>query len=69
MNITEQPKRLAQFYFDVRAELKKVTWPGKKEVYGTTTVVIITVFFFGIYLALADFVSRRLVDFITGIFD
>ena len=49
------------FYGDVKAELKKVTWPSKKEVYGTTLVVIITVFFFGVYLFLVDIVLRNLV--------
>ena len=38
------------FLNEVRAELKKVTWPPKKEVYATTMVVVMTVFFFGFYL-------------------
>ena len=54
------------FYGDVKAELKKVTWPGKKEVYGTTLVVIITVFFFGVYLFLVDIVLR---NFVRRVFD
>jgi preprotein translocase subunit SecE len=43
-------KRLRTFLAEVRSELKKVTWPPRREVYGTTVVVIITVFFFGFYL-------------------
>jgi preprotein translocase subunit SecE len=43
-------KRLRTFVAEVRAEFKKVTWPPRREVYGTTIVVIITVFFFGFYL-------------------
>ena len=39
-------------------EMKKVSWPGRKEVYGTTIVVICAVFFFGIYLGLVDLVLR-----------
>ncbi len=35
---------------EVRGEFKKVTWPPRREVYGTTIVVVITVFFFGFYL-------------------
>ncbi len=50
MNILEYPKRANAFLVEVRAEFKKVTWPPRKEVYGTTVVVIITVFFFGFYL-------------------
>jgi preprotein translocase subunit SecE len=43
-------KRLKTFLLEVRSEFKKVTWPPRREVYGTTIVVIITVFFFGFYL-------------------
>ena len=38
-----QLKRFKQFLIEVWGELKKTTWPGKKEVYGTTFVVIVTV--------------------------
>ena len=34
--------------------MKKVTTPSRKEVQGTTTVVIITVFLFGLYFAVVD---------------
>jgi preprotein translocase subunit SecE len=36
------------------AELKKATWPKWPEVRGTTTVVIIAVFIFALYLSVAD---------------
>jgi preprotein translocase subunit SecE len=38
------------FLSEVRGELKKVTWPSRKEVYSTTLVVIGTSIFFGFYL-------------------
>ena len=38
------------FLAEVRAELRKVTWPSRKEVYATTIVVIVTSVFFGTYL-------------------
>ncbi len=44
-----------QFYLDVRSEMKKVSWPGRQEVIGTTVVVIAAVFFFGLYLGLVDY--------------
>ena len=46
--------KINQFFSDVKLELKKVSWPGRKEVYGTTIVVLCTVFFFGIFLGLVD---------------
>ena len=38
------------FITEVRNEMKRVTWPSKKEVYATTVVVILTSAFFGLYL-------------------
>ena len=57
--ILEGPRRFYRFYGDVRTELKKVTWPAKKEVYGTTIVVVLTVFFFGIYLFFVDLILKN----------
>ncbi len=48
------PQRAKSFYSDVRTEMRKVTTPSRKEVQGTTTVVIITVFLFGVYFAVLD---------------
>jgi len=52
--IKSWPERVKVFYNDVRTEMKKVTSPSRKEVQGTTTVVIITVFLFGLYFWLVD---------------
>ena len=50
--------RINQFFGDVKTEMRKVSWPGRKEVYGTTIVVLCAVFFFGIYLGLVDTVLQ-----------
>jgi preprotein translocase subunit SecE len=47
-------KRFWPFIKEARAELKKVTWPSRSEVYSTTVVVIIAVIFFGFYLFFMD---------------
>jgi preprotein translocase subunit SecE len=47
------------FLQEVRGELKKVTWPSRKEVYSTTLVVIATSIFFGFYLWGLDLVFSR----------
>jgi len=52
--IKSWPERIKVFYNDVRTEMKKVTSPSRKEVQGTTTVVIITVFLFGLYFWVVD---------------
>jgi preprotein translocase subunit SecE len=43
-----------EFFGEVRNELKRVTWPSRKEVYATTFVVILTSIFFGVYLWVVD---------------
>jgi preprotein translocase subunit SecE len=43
-------QRSRQFLIEVRNEMKRVTWPSRKEVYATTVVVILTSVFFGLYL-------------------
>ncbi|HCS48760.1 MAG: preprotein translocase subunit SecE [Candidatus Aminicenantes bacterium RBG_19FT_COMBO_58_17] len=47
-------KRFFNFLKEVRAELRKVSWPSRNEVYSTTLVVIIAMLFFGFYLYLMD---------------
>jgi preprotein translocase subunit SecE len=47
-------ERARLFLSEVRNELKRVTWPSRKEVYATTVVVILTSAFFGLYLFLLD---------------
>ena len=48
------PDRTKDFLEDVRAEMKKVNYPGRKEVQATTTVVIITVFVFAAFFYVVD---------------
>jgi preprotein translocase subunit SecE len=56
------PRKLAElrsFFTEVRSELKKVSWPARKEVYSTTLVVILTTVFFGFYLYALDLLLTR----------
>jgi len=61
-------KRFIKFLKDVRSELKKVTWPTKNEVYGTTIIVIIAIFFFGFYLFFVDIIFSWLIAQIKSFF-
>jgi len=53
------PEKIKTFYTDVRTEMRKVTAPTWKEVRGTTTVVIITVFIFAAYFGIIDFIINK----------
>jgi preprotein translocase subunit SecE len=46
--------RLREYIAEVRAEMKRVTWPSKQEIYGTTVMVILTTFLFAFYFGLCD---------------
>jgi preprotein translocase subunit SecE len=46
--------RLIQFLHDVRAEMKRVSWPTLTHVQNTTIITLIAVVFFAIYLFLVD---------------
>ena len=43
-------QRARAFVAEVRNEMRRVTWPSRREVYATTVVVILTSAFFGLYL-------------------
>jgi preprotein translocase subunit SecE len=48
-----------RFLSDVRAEMRKVVAPTRKEVQATTSVVLVTVFLFGFFFFVVDFVFNR----------
>ena len=56
------------FLTEVRNEMRRVTWPSRKEVYATTIVVIITSAFFGIYLFSLDMLLNAAVNWIFKTF-
>jgi len=58
------PERTKSFMQDVRTEMKHVSYPSRKEVQGTTIVVLITVALFGMFFYIVDLIFSRAVDFI-----
>jgi preprotein translocase subunit SecE len=51
-----------EFLHDVRVEMKQVTWPSREDVISTTTVVIVTVAFFGVFLAIVEKLAQLGLD-------
>jgi len=54
-------QRVSGFLQEFRTEMKKVTWPGRKETASTTVVVIITVLIIVAFLGLVDYALGRIV--------
>ena len=46
--------KAAEFLQSVKAELQKVTWPTRKETYGSTVVVIVLVMMVAVFLWVVD---------------
>ena len=64
MNWLEKVKEflasIPRFLGEVKAEMKKVAFPSRDEVVGTTIVVLITSVVFAVYLWLADMIIVQL---------
>lgn len=60
--------RTREFGTEVRNEMKRVTWPTRREVYATTVIVLLTSAFFGVYLFGVDIVLSRVVQAIFSRF-
>ena len=65
--------RLSHFLHDVRAEMKRVSWPDLNTVKNTTIITLIAVVFFAVYLFLVDRIwtfaltqLNQLLTWITG---
>jgi|SRR5215813_7659743 len=59
---TTAPGRLAQFIKDVRAEMRRVSWPTAKEVKNTTLITLVAVIFFAAYLFAVDQALARMIN-------
>ena len=59
--IKEFWEKAKQFFREVRVELKKVTWPSRKETIASTSVVLITVVLVAFFLGIVDLGLSRLI--------
>jgi len=57
-----------EFLHDVRVEMKQVTWPSRDDVVSTTGVVIATVAFFGVFLAIVEKLAQLGLDWLLRYF-
>jgi preprotein translocase subunit SecE len=53
-NIKALPTRTRDYVRELRNEMRRVTWPSRKQVESTTAVVILTVFAFAAFFAIVD---------------
>ena len=67
-NISKWPTRTRDYFNELKLEMRRVTWPNRKQVEGTTAVVIISVFAFAGYFAVVDSILVKLVKAILDFF-
>jgi preprotein translocase subunit SecE len=53
-----------EFFQDTNSEMKKVTWPTRNEVVGTTVVVLVSTIVFALFLWGCDVVFYKAIDFL-----
>ncbi len=53
-SIKEKFEGAKQFLREVKTELKKVTWPSRKDTLSGTLVVLVAVFIIAIFLGIVD---------------
>lgn len=58
--------RSVQFLREVKNEIKRVTWPTRKQTIQSTGVVLILVIIVSVFLGLVDMVLARLVRLVIG---
>ena len=59
-------RKVAGFIQEFKTEMKKVTWPGRKDTVASTAVVIVTVLVIVIFLGLVDFALGKVVQSILS---
>jgi len=58
--------KIKQFLREVNLELKKVTWPSRKDTIASTWVVLIVILIFAAYFFVVDSVIAFLVKTVLG---
>ena len=62
------PVGVKNYFEELRAEMRLVTWPSWKQVRSTTVVVIIAVFAFAAYFAVIDEIFASLINKLMNAF-
>ncbi|HHW58222.1 MAG TPA: preprotein translocase subunit SecE [Clostridia bacterium] len=60
-------RKIVKFFKDVRAEMKKVTWPSKETMITYTEIVLVVMIIFTLFIFLIDSVFMELVKLIIKV--
>ena len=59
-------EKVVSFFREAKVELKKVTWPTRKQVIASTVVVLVVVFIAAVFFGLVDYALSTFFKFILS---
>ena len=59
-------KNIIQFFKEVYAEFKRVTWPTREEVMAKTKIAIVSIIVIALILGTIDYVTRNLISYVLN---
>ena len=57
-------QQLRDFFAEARSEFKKISWPSREEIQGSTAVVFVTILSMMVMLFVYDFVIQKLLQLV-----
>ena len=66
--VGQWPASTKSYIEELQTEMRRVTWPNRKQVQATTTVVIVSVFMFAAYFWVVDFFVSRGITKLFAVF-
>ena len=67
-SVKEWPAITKSYVGELQLEMKRVTWPSRKQVESTTAIVILTVFAFAAYFKVVDSVLFQAISSVQNAF-
>jgi preprotein translocase subunit SecE len=64
--LTDKTAQLKEFFQESKVELKKITWPTRKETIATGIAVLVLTFVMALFLGVADLGLTKIVELILS---
>ena len=60
-------KRLARYFSDVKAEMRRVVWPTRTEIINSSWIVVVTLAIFIVLIFGLDYISGAVIRFLAAV--
>ena len=67
MTSAVKERRITKYMKEVRAEIRKVTWPSRQEVLRLSAIVVVVMILMSAFMAIIDFAFSRLMAAIISL--